>query len=175
MCGSSSQINSSICIIWCLDVYHLLCISRAWPRPITSRSLCTQACWYRYSALSPCLCSVEGILKKSWSSRCRACYDRFITPPLALGWPGDVPLRQRLGWEKQEHGRIYWRQFRCEPVQEFVSASNLAGSQHHLHREWGASLWHGGAWQTVQPLFCHPKLAQCVFALWIFWQQLLPM
>lgn len=143
---------------------------------ITCLALSNNLAIFMYSAAlvsllcpSPCLCSVEGILKKSRSSRCRACYDRLLAPPLALDWPGDVSLRQRFGWKKQEHGGIYRRQLCCKSVQEFVSASNLSGSQHHLHCERGASLWHGGAWQTMQPLFCHPEFAQCVSALWIFW------
>lgn len=107
--------------------------------------------------------------------RCQACYDCFGPPPLALDWPGDVSLRKRLGWKKQEHGRIYWEQFPCKPVQEFVSSPDFAGPKHDLHFEWCANLWHRRARQTMQPLSRYAELAQCIVAIWIFWQQLLPL
>lgn len=60
----SSQTQSLICIISCQDVYRLLCISRAWPWPITLRSLRTQACWYRYSARVPVWAQSRGFWKR---------------------------------------------------------------------------------------------------------------
>lgn len=73
------------------DLHYLMSRRLSSPLHITCLAPANNLAIFMYSGVlvsllcpSPCLCSVEGVLKKSWSSRCRACYDRFITPPFAL-------------------------------------------------------------------------------------------
>lgn len=73
------------------DLHYLVSRRLSSPLHITCLALANNLTIFTYSGLlvsllcpNPCLGSVEGILKKSWSSQCRECYDRLITPPLAL-------------------------------------------------------------------------------------------
>lgn len=109
------------------------------------------------------------------SSQCETCYDRLVTPPLALDGPGDVSLqRQRPGGQEQDHGGLQRRQLRGQPVPESAGASDLVGPQRHLRGERGAGLRGGGAREAVQPLLRHPELPERLFALRIFRRWLLP-